>query len=359
MKKSIFIYLILSQISVFAQSSYPYLIKGKIGELNAPAKVYLYRRAILDSAILKEGRFELKGTTSIPFSAELILKRNGSLQNDPLINSQNLTERTTVMLEPGPVLVVSDDSLKNARMTGGALTSDYQRLLLLVNPIIAKLSNNSGSNPDDVFKEYTQSELEFIRENPNSWVSLETLCQLQTMIPAKYTEVAPLFSSLNPILRDSPAGLIYGKFLHELKGVGVGKQAPNFTLPTSNGKKITLSNYRGKYILIEFWASWCGPCRKENPSIVKVYNTYKKHNFEIIAVSLDREKNRAQWLKAIKTDHLAWVHVSDLLGWENQAAKLYAISSIPENFLIDPTGKIIAVHLHGEELNTKLKQVLK
>ena len=124
-----------------------------------------------------------------------------------------------------------------------------------------------------------------------------------------------------------------------------------------DGKPVSLKDFRGKYVLIDFWASWCGPCRMENPNVVEAYNKYSKKNFTVLGVSLDRERNA--WLKAIKDDKLTWTQVSDLKFWDNAVAKLYRISSIPQNILVDPNGKIIARNLRGEELQSKLAELLK
>lgn len=134
-----------------------------------------------------------------------------------------------------------------------------------------------------------------------------------------------------------------------------GNVAPDIVLPNPEGKKVALSSLRGDYVLIDFWASWCKPCRAENPNVVRMYNKYAKDNFEIYGVSLDR--NRAHWLKAIEDDHLSWIHVSDLKYWNSAAAKLYNIRSIPHTVLIDPDGIIIANKLRGPSLEKKLKEI--
>ena len=138
---------------------------------------------------------------------------------------------------------------------------------------------------------------------------------------------------------------------------GIGKPAPDITMPDVNGNNFSLSSLKGKYVLVDFWASWCGPCRKENPNVVAVYNKYKDKNFTVLGVSLDKTKDA--WVKAIKEDNLTWTHISDLKFWESAAVPLYGFDGIPYNVLVDPNGIIIAKELRGAELEAKLEEVLK
>jgi peroxiredoxin len=139
-------------------------------------------------------------------------------------------------------------------------------------------------------------------------------------------------------------------------GNWVGKQAPEFSLPDADGRDIALSSFKGKWLLVDFWASWCGPCRMENPNVVKAFNEFKDKNFTILGVSLDKQKD--PWQEAILKDKLAWTHVSDLKFWNSKAVDVFKFEGIPFNLLIDPQGKIIAQELRGEDLENKLRQVL-
>jgi peroxiredoxin len=142
----------------------------------------------------------------------------------------------------------------------------------------------------------------------------------------------------------------------DLEHSWVGKSAPELSLPDVSGKMVSLASYKGKYLLVDFWASWCGPCRAENPNVVKAYSEFRSKNFAILGVSLDKERDA--WQEAIRADHLDWTHVSDLKFWSSKAVETFGFNGIPFNVLIDPQGKVIAESLRGDDLENKLKEVL-
>jgi peroxiredoxin len=166
------------------------------------------------------------------------------------------------------------------------------------------------------------------------------------------------FKQLDASIRNSGYGKKLEGIIAEKKIGAVGTMALDFTQSDTTGAPVSLSSFRGKYVLVDFWASWCGPCRNENPNVVENYNKFSKKNFTVLGVSLDRPGQKEKWVNAIKEDNLTWTHVSDLQFWNNSAAKLYRVNSIPVNFLVDPNGKIVARNLRGIALQEKLCELL-
>jgi peroxiredoxin len=183
-------------------------------------------------------------------------------------------------------------------------------------------------------------------------INMDTIKNLMANLSKKF----PKNSSVAEVVKQFDQYAMAQDTKAQSSDIAVGKTAPDFTLPDTTGKTFSLNSLRGKYVLIDFWASWCMPCRQENPNIVSNYNQFKDKNFTVLGVSLDQDKKA--WVKAIKDDGLVWKQVSDLKFWNSEAASLYHVEAIPFNVLIDPNGKIIGTELRGSDLHNKLAEVL-
>lgn len=206
--------------------------------------------------------------------------------------------------------------------------------------------------------ERRQQEIAFIKAHPDYKVSIDALKDAIGPLPDDILAYDKLFKGLDKSIRNSEAGAALRKTIDGFMAVRIGAIAPLFESPDTTGNIIRLADFRGKYVLLDFWASWCGPCREENPNVVKAYEQFKDKGFTIIGISLDQPGKRDAWIKAIHADGLVWQHVSDLQFWKNAVAQQYSIRSIPQNFLLDPQGKIVAANLRGEALTQKLQALL-
>lgn len=377
MKQQLIVGLFLAPIVAAGQSG-SYAVNGKVGNYNAPAKVYLIHQSggqnSADSAVLKNGVFQFKGTVDDPFSATLVMDYKGA--GLPNLNPQERQDVLGIYVEKGVINIQSTDSLYKAEVSGSPLNKDNEKLRDMLKSVGTEMAAlnaewaaaSAAQKSSEEFKQKLMEKYEaiqtaqhnvlknFIKGNPGSYVSLDALNALAGSEP-DFTEIEPLFSLLDKKLQETVSGKALSEAITLSKKTALGSVAADFTQNDTAGKPVKLSNFRGKYVLLDFWASWCGPCRQENPNVVRVYNKYKDKNFTVLGVSLDR--GREAWLKAIKDDGLTWTHVSDLKYWNNEAAQQYGVQSIPQNFLLDPEGRIIAKNLRGEELDQKLKEVLK
>ena len=198
-------------------------------------------------------------------------------------------------------------------------------------------------------------ETELIKANPDSYVS--TFVIVSGMGQMEYEQLKEKYALLGEKAKATAHGKAIAAQIAKLESTAIGQIAPNFTVTTPEGESISLYDIKGKVKLIDFWASWCGPCRGENPHVVEIYKEYHPKGLEILGVSLDN--NQEAWVKAIEDDGLTWNHVSDLKGWENAAAQLYGVNSIPHLLVLDENNQIVARNLHGQELKDKIAEMLK
>jgi len=376
--KKIFLFIIaLLPLVALAQEPQTFEIKSKIGNLNARARAYLiYQEGanrVIDSAQIINGSFSFKGQIMNPTGALLVIDRFGFGLNTLDSTSDNLS----FYIDKGEFEINSKDALTKAQITGSKINDDNKRLLARLQPLMEqaqklKAEQDTASPAQRNTAEFQNAmqakhkELQsaekatfkiFILANPDSYLSLLALNSVGGPSPDP-AELEALYNSLSPRLKSTETAKVFKHSLDALKNTSVGVTAPDFTQADVNGVPVSLSSFRGKYVLVDFWASWCPPCRQESPNLVKAYNKYKGKNFTILGVSLDKADGKSAWLNAINNDGLHWTQVSDLKFWNNAVAGLYYITSIPSNFLIDPTGKIIARDLRGNDLEVKLEEVL-
>ncbi len=377
MKNSFLFAILLLPCMLFGQTAVKFNINGNVGKLTSVSKAYLVYQPganrMLDSADITDGKFKFTGEIIYPVGAFLIIDHLG-VGFGHLDNSADVLN---FYLEKGDINISSPDSVSKAVITGSKINEDNIKLIAQLRPIFddaqkIKEQEKSISEAQKNSVEYqakTAAKLKqiqvaekatlkmFILANPDSYLSLLALRSVGGPSPDP-VELGELYGTLSQNLKDTETGKMLKQSIDELSSTAIGVAAPDFTEADVNGQPVKLSSFKGKYVLIDFWASWCGPCRQENPNVVKTYNKYKNKNFTIIGVSLDRESGKEDWINAIKNDGLVWTQVSDLKFWQNEVALLYKITAIPSNFLIDPSGKIVAKNLRGVDLDKKLGELL-
>lgn len=373
--KSITTALILLPVVSFAQQGYK--IKCTVGTLNPPAKAYLVYpmgdNKYLDSTTIVNGQFTFEGEVSSPRDANIIVKHN-DIPDNPIMKP--VRDVIAFYIENKEISITAKDSIKNGKLTGSALNEEKDKMDSYLKTFYDKynaLDNEYKGQPNErkndpayiktlderaqkITEEIIKVKREYVSTHPDTYLSIVLL---RSSMGEEFDAIAveKIFNGLSESVRKTELGNQVRTKIIETKKTQIGVEAQDFTMNDANGKAVKLSDFRGKYLFLDFWASWCAPCRRENPNLVENYKRFKDKGFEILGVSLDKPADREKWISAIEKDGLTWPQVSDLKEWECEAAAMYNVKAIPMNFLIDPNGIIIAKYLRGEDLTKKLEEI--
>ena len=376
--KKICLLFFVAVFSFFTSSAQKFTLKGTFTVKDPVEKVYLSYGAgdkrVMDSTDLSKNNFNFSGEVAEPTLATLMVKYPKKADE-----KRARTERFSVFLEPGTISLTAKDSLQFAKVNGSKAQAAYEAYNKLSEPFNEKVKASNfnerykkaaeakdetemkkiSEEYENLNKENTENVIgAYVKNNPASPIALYVLNQYAGF-DMDVEKVEPMYEILSDAHKKSPAGNAFAERMETARKTMVGAMAMNFTQNDTLDKPVSLSDFKGKYVLLDFWASWCGPCRAENPNVVKAFHAYKDKGFTVLGISLDQPGKKEAWLNAIHKDELTWTQVSDLKFWDNEVAKLYGIRGIPQNFLVDPTGKIVAKNIRGEELLKTLNEMIK
>lgn len=323
---------------------------------------------VLDSSEMKNGKFVVKANSAEEGLYRVRFEKNAGYlfindkddidfsanANDTVLNTTKFNTPANSSLTS---FIMTLDSIQTNLMKEAQARKDYQQQK---NDSMAFIADNNFNISNEWYNNFLVRYVDTAASPINALfalgytqdVSIDTI----KTVMANLTKKFPKNSSVSEMAKQFDQYVAAQDNGSQNSNISVGKMAPDFTLPDVDGKPFSLSSLRGKYVLLDFWASWCGPCRQENPNVVSNYKQFENKNFTVLGVSLDQDKKA--WLKAIKDDGLIWKQVSDLKYWNSEAATLYHVEAIPFNVLIDPQGKIIGTELRGNDLHNKLEQIL-
>ena len=342
-------------------------IKGTINGLNKGLALLSYvsgKDVRVDSAVISDGSFSFAGSLQEPEEVQVSFM-NDNYNGGIVFFAENavihIKADTASLDKPQIEGSASQKELEAFKKEASVVDMEYEKLNTTGHDIFesGKMTKAIADSLTALSHELDSRKIAvigaFIKANPNSAIGAWAISK-NLLFEPKPEILEPLFNSISATSRNSIYGSVVQQAITSAKATGIGQSAIEFTQPDTSGKPVSLTSFKGKYTLVDFWASWCGPCRAENPNVVKAYQQYNKKGFEILGVSLDTEKEL--WIKAIEKDHLAWTQVSDLKAWKNAASQAYGIRGIPFSVLLDKNGVIIAKNLRGAALQSKLKEIL-
>ncbi|SHJ17602.1 TlpA disulfide reductase family protein [Flavobacterium terrae] len=358
---------------LFSCNSNSYKVSGEIKGISDGTKVFLEKRdslkgiVTIDTVKIKNGVFNFEGETNEP-----------EIHN---IRIDNLKGGFVIVLENGNIKAeINKDSISKAKITGTYNNDELQKFNNQISKIQTKIMDFQNKNRaliveaqqkndtaslkkfqkefskfGDEFKIVNES---YVEKSPKSFLSALLIEGMFAEVEPKIQKIQKYYDALADDIKQTKPGKRIKQKLSKFKSVEIGQKAPDFSGPTPDGKTISLKQSLGKVTIVDFWASWCEPCRKENPNVVALYNEFHSKGLNIIGVSLDREGGSAQWKEAIAKDKLAWNHISNLKFWEDPIAKQYNVQSIPSTFILDKNGIIVAKNISGAELKAKISELL-
>ena len=373
-----FLALAATMLLISCGSDGNFKITGTTPDINNGTYVYLQKIDInnqilnVDTTVIKDGKFSF--TEDPVENSELMALSFQKIRGNVFFISEN--EEISIK--------AYKDSLYTSEVDGGAendvfklyyddvVTSNNEKQRLQQEGMAAMQSGDTAkvniirNEFEQINEADTRRRIKLIKEHPNRFISIISLSELVGTRAIESSEAEELFENLDASLKETKKGKRLNEMIAKLKSqeaaaaqAEIGNKAPAFTAPTPEGGELALADAMGsKYTIIDFWASWCKPCRQENPNVVSVYNTYHDKGLNIISVSLDRAAAKDKWLAAIENDKMDWFHVSNLMEWQDPVARKYGVTAIPATYLIDAEGVIIDKNLRGEALVAKMQELL-